>query len=333
MHGPILVHQKKEFSSYHYFLSTLIGLRPKLSSVQAFGSDGEESLVQALKSSFPWAQQLRCFLRMRINIKAKLADLSFTSTSSLVLADIFGKSDGTNFEGVFFAQLEGIMKNKWNNLEKNEQPKFFNWFLKYESQVFADAMIKPRREAAGLGSPAAEFTTNACESGHAALKNYLPKRNQCSWQEFVQKSLNFVEDQRREIEMAILNRGKYCFKKEYSSLVVGVKWFKLNQAQKNSHLKKVHSQELCYDLGPPEEDGGVHAQENTSDIQPSVHDVSASPSPHISSENVCGTSYCKSNVSITYLEVTSTEFASKVKISRDTGSDLEKGRSFSAKQR
>ena len=28
IHGPILVHQKKEFSSYNYFLSTLIGFRP-----------------------------------------------------------------------------------------------------------------------------------------------------------------------------------------------------------------------------------------------------------------------------------------------------------------
>ena len=180
IHGPILVHQKKEFSSYNYFLSSLIGLRPHLNAVQAFGSDGEESLVQALKSNFPWAQQLRCFLHMRRNLKSKLSEYHVTSMSSLIiLADIFGKNDGTNFheglvdasnEGEFFVELES-MEKKWNEMEEadsKQQPKFYNWFVKYEGQVFADAMIKPRRETAGLGSPPAEFTTNICESGHAA---------------------------------------------------------------------------------------------------------------------------------------------------------------------
>ena len=233
VHGPILVHQKKEFASYHYFLSTLIGLKPQLKAVQAFGTDGEGALVEALKSSFPWAQQLRCFLHMRRNIKSKLNELRFTSASlSLVLADLFGMNDGTTFrEGLvdasdekdFFLKLKN-MEKKWNYLEQKDskqQTKFFCWFQKYEARAFSDAMIKPRREAAGLGSPAAEFTTNACESGHAALKNYLPQRNQCSWQEFVEKSLEFVQDQQREIEMAVLKRGQYRFKKQYSSLAVG----------------------------------------------------------------------------------------------------------------
>ena len=92
-----------------------------------------------------------------------------------------GLVDASN-EGEFFVELVS-MEKKWNEMEEadsKQQPKFFNWFVKYayEGQVFADAMIKPRREAAGLGSPPAEFTTNICESGHAALKNYLPKCNQ-----------------------------------------------------------------------------------------------------------------------------------------------------------
>ena len=90
-------------------------------------------------------------------------------------------------------------------------------------------MIKPVRVAAGLGCPPAEFIINALESGHAALKNYMPKHNQYSWQEFVEKTLQFVEDLQREIEMAILNRGQYQFKSQYSSLAVENKWFKLNK--------------------------------------------------------------------------------------------------------
>lgn len=315
VHGPILVHQKKEFSSYNYFLSTLVGLRPQLSAVQAFGSDGEESLVQALKSNFPWAQQLRCFLHMRRNLKSKLNEYHVTSTSSsIIMADIFGKNDGTNFheglvdapnEKAFFTQLEN-MKKKWNELEQGDskqQPKFFNWFVKYEGQVFADTMIKPMREAACLGSPPSEFTTNVCESGHAALKNYLPKRNQCSWQEFVQKSLQFVNDQQREVEMAILNRGQYRFKKQYSFLVAEERWFRLNKDQQKAHLRKVHMQKPCYDLGPPES-GHSSAVASTSGTEPCELTKPIEKSSASSSASKLG--------------ITSAEFASQVKISHDT---------------
>ena len=156
---------RKKNASYHYFLSTLVGLRPQLSAVKAVGSDGEESLIQALKSSFPWAQQLRCFLHMRRNIKSKLHELNVSTGSSLaVVEDIFGKSDGTTFHeglvdasntGQFFSQLEG-MEDKWNNLEcaDTKQPSnFFCWFKKNQSCVFASCMIKPVREAAGMGCP------------------------------------------------------------------------------------------------------------------------------------------------------------------------------------
>ena len=55
------------------------------------------------------------------------------------------------------------MEKKWNEMEEadsKQQPKFDNWFVKYEGQVYADVMIKPRRETEGLGSPTAKFTTN-----------------------------------------------------------------------------------------------------------------------------------------------------------------------------
>ena len=81
----------------------------QLSAVKAVGSDGKESLIQALKSSFPWAQQLRYFLHMRRNIKSKLHELNVSTGSSLaIVEDIFGKSDGTTFrEGLVDASSTG----------------------------------------------------------------------------------------------------------------------------------------------------------------------------------------------------------------------------------
>jgi heme/copper-type cytochrome/quinol oxidase subunit 4 len=87
-----LVHQKKEFSSYYYFLLTLIGIKPDLKAIQVFASVGEPALVQALQTNFPFATQLRCFLHMRRNIKSKLHELNMTSSAILVIiSDIFGK--------------------------------------------------------------------------------------------------------------------------------------------------------------------------------------------------------------------------------------------------
>ena len=43
MLGPVLVHQSTSFSTYNYFASTLIGLRPTLHCVLAFGSDGDKA--------------------------------------------------------------------------------------------------------------------------------------------------------------------------------------------------------------------------------------------------------------------------------------------------
>ena len=61
-----------------------------------------------------------------------------------------------------------------------------------------------------------------------------------------------MEDQQREIEIAILNRGQYQFKNQYSSLAIGDKWFKLNKGQQEAHRKKLYAQKLQYDLGSPE---------------------------------------------------------------------------------
>ena len=43
--GPMLVHYHKHFRSYHYLFSTLVGLNPKVSAIQATGTDGEKCLV------------------------------------------------------------------------------------------------------------------------------------------------------------------------------------------------------------------------------------------------------------------------------------------------
>lgn len=83
--GPILVHRRKNFSSFNYLASTLIGHSKKLQDVQAFGTDGDPALIEALSHNFNSARQLR-------NITEKLKDRGISSTDAQeFLDDIFGK--------------------------------------------------------------------------------------------------------------------------------------------------------------------------------------------------------------------------------------------------
>ena len=57
--------------------------------------------------------------------------------------------------------------------------------------------------------------------------------------EFVGK-LKDVDEQEREIERAVIGRGKYQFKMQYSHFMVPeLKWFKMTESQRRAHLDKV----------------------------------------------------------------------------------------------
>ena len=72
MMGPMFIHQRKTFGTYHAFASNLIGLRPELRGTKAFGTDGENALSKAFALEFPGAIHLHCFLHFKDNIKSKL---------------------------------------------------------------------------------------------------------------------------------------------------------------------------------------------------------------------------------------------------------------------
>ena len=66
--GPLLIHYRKTFSSYLFFSSSLVGLKPELEGVRAFGTDGEENLAKALAHTFTFGVHLTCFIHMKRNI-------------------------------------------------------------------------------------------------------------------------------------------------------------------------------------------------------------------------------------------------------------------------
>ena len=175
--GPILVHQQKKFSSYHFFASTLISLCPSLRNIQAFGSDGETALYQAFHVQLPEATHLRCFCHFRTNLATKLSSLGLRSDIiNQYMKDIFGKTiAGVHEVGLVDMANEEEFEHRikslhetWNQREMSvalhRSPVFFDWFVKEKSSDVKNSMLHPLRQAAGLDSPPSPYYTNTSES-------------------------------------------------------------------------------------------------------------------------------------------------------------------------
>ena len=184
--GPILVHQRKLFETYHFFASTLIGLRPALANVLCFGTDGEGALVKAFKQQWHHAIHLRCFRHMKQDIKRKLShDMSLPESAiSDIISDLFGVKTGPMFhEGLVDSKSESefdtnllLLKDQWEKFEDvyakstGKQHMFHTWFTKYHAEEMKQTMLFPIRVAAGLGDPPSEFCTNDSEAINSSLK-------------------------------------------------------------------------------------------------------------------------------------------------------------------
>lgn len=97
MLGPMLLHQRKTFDTYNFFFSNLVGLNKEVSLLLAFGTDGEDALIQALSRSFYHALHLRCFGHFKDNCKEQLKSVP-QEVQAEFLADVFGVYKGNTTE-------------------------------------------------------------------------------------------------------------------------------------------------------------------------------------------------------------------------------------------
>ena len=109
MLGPMLVHYKKEFRNYNFFLSCLVGLRHSLANVRAVGTDGERSLIDAIHQQFQEAVQLRCFWHLSRNIEQHLQEEKLPKSAiQMYVSDVFGadSADSVHHEGLVDCHAE-----------------------------------------------------------------------------------------------------------------------------------------------------------------------------------------------------------------------------------
>ena len=243
--GPVLVHQSLSFSAFNYFASTLIGCRPSLRQILAFGSDGDKALVEAFTHNFPYALQFRCFIHFQRNVEEKLKNLGFSSAvSQEFLDDIFGKHIGNSYqEGLVdscsaddmdrrLAQLESIWDSRESLHLSDSKSSFYAFFRKYQSDVVKHHMRKDLRESAGLGLPPSIFTTNGSESINAAIKRKV-NHKESDWPQFNEHVKSLVNSQHEEVIRSLSQRGKYSLKPEYAHYSVTTQeWMKMRTDQR-----------------------------------------------------------------------------------------------------
>ena len=183
-------------------------------------------------------------------MKNKLHEYNIPScVNTEILDDIFGKKAGAVYlEGLvdaididdFDAKTESLLK-KWTNSEHTStcnMEGFISWFQTFKAPVIHGSMIRPVREECGLGSLPAPFKTNASKTANYML-NHKVNCKQSELPEFLQKLKELVHEQEREVEEALLERGKYEMWSKYQSWHISeCQWFAMTTAQWEQHLKR-----------------------------------------------------------------------------------------------
>ena len=193
---------------------------------------------------------------MKQDIERKLTtDMCFSKDAvSQILLHVFGTKNGPTFyEGLvdcdsadeFDFKLQEFEED-WKQLEISHPASplnFFSWFQKYHAEEFKSCMLKPVRQAAGLGS---EFFTNDSEAINSAIKQFL-KFKKLDWPTFNENMKRFVLDQQEEVSKTIVGTGQYNLKEEYCHFAITPsRWFTaLTVEQKEKAKRKL--QIACVD--------------------------------------------------------------------------------------
>ena len=246
--GPIMIHYKKSYATYHFFASSLVGMRKELAHLVAFGTDGEEALYDAFSNVFHKAVHLSCSIHARCNVIDKLRELKFPENiTKSVSNDIFGnRSSDFYIEGLIdaeddddFALRFSQLKSSWMSSYSEITP-FIQWFERYKLSYFRSTMIKSVRKAA-IFSDTEHFTTNASEAVNMVLKSKMDYKKS-DVPQLVRKLKELANDQIQEIENALLNKGKYVLKESYHSMAITEsQWHRVSKESRKNCLRSFHN--------------------------------------------------------------------------------------------
>ena len=244
MMGPVMI-QKQKFETYHFFASPLVALKSSLRNLRAFGTDGEKTISNVMHVVFDKAVHLRCFLYFRGNLDSKLKELGVPSHVRIeFLRDVFGNPSNMQ-SGIVDAddedEYEAIvnrLSDVWNRRETpySNPPCFHAWFVKHYTDDVKSTMLKPKRILCGLGNPPDPFYTNDVESMNSVIKHQTQYKAQ-ELPDFVKTIEHMIDNQKKEIEKAVVGIGEYQIDSDYKHLLVPArKFYQMTGKQKERRI-------------------------------------------------------------------------------------------------
>lgn len=218
MIGPMLLHYKKETSSYDELVGYLTARKPALKDLKALGTDGETAIANAFQERCSNMVHVMCSIHFHRNIKRKLQELALPPfIISDIVADIFGRQTGTTKEtglidsedaSEFRVRLQQC-KKIWDGRELahslNRQPQFHSWFLKYKADDMEKHLLLPVRQKANLQGP---FSTNRIECVNSMISDET-NHQMHDMLSFAMQMKEMHARQRREVEWAIIDKGPF----------------------------------------------------------------------------------------------------------------------------
>ena len=316
--GPLLIHQKKTRESYYFLASGIVGLCPSLRGLVAFGTDGEKAIGEAFQMQFGEAKHLLCFIHVKDRLKSKLRDLGICGdVANSFLTDIFGYQQGTHkFCGLvdcespekFDEELQQL-ELVWNSREMfargSNKAEFYDWFLQYHASNMKEKMLRPLREAVGLGRIPNEYTNNANESANARIKAKVDyKKSELTV--FCKQMKELVDSQTQDIEKAFtMDTGPFAVAAGYHQYRENPrKWVKESTSYRQKAISRIHKIKLLPHI-PSElnssslSDSGMHSSFNADSSLSSLSsgncDVSAADVYTEQSENAASNSKMDTN--------------------------------------
>ena len=223
MLGPIMLCMLKDKATYITLFQKMTARIPGLKAyLQAYSTDGEKALREALGQEFERSVAFLCKIHVKQNIKDQCSKLKISkAVTNVVVDDIFG-TEGlvhASKEAEYWKKLEEL-KQKWDNLEREDtrrDPRFSSYFTRHKAdEIWYHVTAKVSRDA-GFGDEVQ--CNNVSESGNAVMKR---------WQNFEAKDMStFVDDvkelvdkQRSDVQRAFLGlHSPYIVREEYRDRV------------------------------------------------------------------------------------------------------------------
>ena len=221
--GPIMLCMLKDKATYLALFQRMTAKVPGLKVfLQAYCSDGEKPLRQALGQEFERSVAFLCKNHVKQNIQDKCFKLKISqAVTSVIVNDIFG-SEGLVYASngrLYRSKLEEL-KQKWDDMEvadTRREPRFSSYFLKFKADEIWNHVSAKVSNDAGFGDEVQ--VNNVSESGNAVMKRWqnFESKDMCT---FVNDVKELLDKQRSDVRRAFLGlHSPYIVRPEYQDHV------------------------------------------------------------------------------------------------------------------